>query len=94
MYNLLSSVAPWNVYSGYVLPWGLEGALVHAYLEVMGLSDILQQGMTCLRTDGAQNCTEYLFPNSSFSANAQAPMEHFSLPRIVSLFLASRNKKT
>ncbi len=41
----------------------------NTYHGVMGFSDILQLGMSCLRTDGAQNCTRYLFPNSSFPAS-------------------------
>ena len=44
----------------------------YTYHGVMGFSDILHQGMSCLRTDGAHNCSRYLFPNSSFTATAPA----------------------
>ncbi len=54
---------------------------------VMGFSDILQQGMGFLRTDGAQNCTCYLFQNCSFHATARATMKHLSLRS--SCFIAS-----
>ena len=47
----------------------------HTYHGVMFFSDILQQGINCLRTDGAHNCTRYLFPNSSFPAIARAAMK-------------------
>ncbi len=57
------------------------------YHGVMGFSDILHQGMRCLRIDGAQNCTRYLFQKSSFPATAQAAMKYISLPS--SCFMAS-----
>ncbi len=51
----------------------------NTYHGVMGYSDTLQQGMGCLRTDGAQYCTRHLFPNSSFPTSARASMKHLSL---------------
>ncbi len=43
------------------------------YHGEMGISDVLQQQeMSCLRTDGAQYSTRYVFPNSSFPASALA----------------------
>ncbi len=59
----------------------------HTYHGVVGFSDILHQGMSCLRTDGAHNCTRYLFPNSSFPAIARAAMKHLSLRSSISVLL-------
>ena len=53
----------------------------------MGFSDILQQGMSRLITDGAQNCTRYLFPKSSFPDTARAARKPLSLRS--SSFIAS-----
>ena len=56
----------------------------------MEVSDIFQQGMSCLRTDGVQNCTHYLFPNRSFPAAALASKKHLSLR--LRCFIATRKK--
>ena len=56
----------------------------------MFFSDIRQQGMSCLRTDGARNCTRYLFPKSSFPATARATMKHISLRSSIPVLLTVR----
>ena len=53
----------------------IRGRDENTYHWVMGTCYILQQGRSCLRTDGIQNCT-HLFPNSSFHASAPAGLPH------------------